>query len=247
MDVKSHVLGISRSEPIQADSTMDVKSHVLGKLASEPIPADATMDTKSRVLNVMDRHQLPVIYQLLYDSLLSAATSSAETTQEIYTLFCAANNAISYAVVTLQLQDISYQLWEYFYVVIEPYRLLLEETRRFINRQSPFHLMHLPTLFLNDAASGAQQESDATTTMSSQEGDESGGGVDISLRSGGGGGDLVSGGGGDSGGGSDGGDGDVNCQVAHKTSTNIQHLYLDLQVAHKETNNSNNQESKKSL
>ena len=86
------------------------------------------MDVKSYVHQAMDWYQLPAIYQLLYDSLLSAFTRSPETTQEIYQLFCAANNAISYAVVTLQLQDISYALWEYFYVIIEPYRLLLEET-----------------------------------------------------------------------------------------------------------------------
>ena len=204
---------------------------------SEPILANVTMDVKSHVLEVMDRLQLTVIYQNLYGFLFSVATRPAETTLHIHHHLAALDNAVSYAVVTLQLQDISMEMWEYFFVVIEPYCLLLEETCRFINEQSPFHLMHLPTLFLNDTASGAQQESDATTTMSSQEGDESGGGVDISLRSGGGGGDLGSGGGG----------GDVNCQVAHKTSTNIQHLYLDLQVAHKETNNSNNQESKKSL
>ena len=135
---------------------MDGKSHVLGISTSEPIPADVTMDVKRHVHQVMDRLQLPVIYQNLYDSLISVTTRSAETTQQIYDLFCAANNAVSYAVVTLQLQDISYQLWEYFYVIIEPYRLLLEETRRFIYGQSPF-LMHLPTLFLNPA-SGAQQE-----------------------------------------------------------------------------------------
>ena len=174
---------------------MDVKSHVLGISTSEPIQADVTMDVKSHVHQAMDRHQLPAIYQLLQDSLLSATTRSPETTQEIYHLFCAANNAISYTVVTLQLQDISYTLWEYFYVVIEPYRLLLEETRRFINGQSPFCLMHLPKLFLYNAAFGNEQESHATTTMNGQEEDESGGGVDISLRESGGDGVLNGGGG----------------------------------------------------
>ena len=86
------------------------------------------MDVKRHVHQVMDRLQLPVIYQNLYDSLLSVATRSTETTQRIYELFCAANNAISYAVVTLQLQDISTKMWEYFYNVIEPHRLLLKET-----------------------------------------------------------------------------------------------------------------------
>ena len=208
------------------------------------------MDVKRHVHQAMDRHQLPVIYQLLYHSLLSATTLSAETTLRIHHHLAALDNAVSYAVVTLHLQDISTEMWEYFFVVIEPYRLLLEETRRFINGQPPIHLMHLPTLFLNDAASGAQQESDATTTMSSQDGDESGGGVDISLRSGGGGGgDLGSGGGGDGGGRSDGGGGDVDRRVAHKASTKNHHrpLHLDLLATHLESNSNDNQERKESL
>ena len=93
---------------------MDVKRHVLGISTSEPIPADVMMDVKSYVHQAMDWYQLPAIYQLLHDSLISVTTRSAETTQRIYHLFCAANNAVSYAVVTLQLQDISTEMWEHF-------------------------------------------------------------------------------------------------------------------------------------
>ena len=58
---------------------MDVKRHVLGISTSEPIPPDVMMDVKSYVHRAMDWYQLPAIYQLLHDSLISAKTRSAES------------------------------------------------------------------------------------------------------------------------------------------------------------------------
>ena len=146
------------------------------------------MDVISNDVNALvERLQLPTIYQRLWESLFSATRMpSAENTLKLQQHHAAAENAFNVAISTAY-QTLPIELWDYFIATVTPFCVLVSEARRYLETLMPMlYQLYPPT-------SGKTETPKAGIDGSDREG----GGEFVNIESGGGGGSVRGGGGGD--------------------------------------------------